>query len=451
MVYIMTSRKSRFFFQNNGFYYYIEDLEQDLQVQKEQQEGYNYYKIIGPKYDQDLESLRRYYCDFHEWADVLKEITLDRLEKPLKINLFKFYNIGLIVKGLLKQFTSKEYEGKKYNILDNYFIKSVSGKAVNVKEIKGIDKEEFIILEKPNSGGLQSFDKNFAGKEKQYYGYDFNSFYPYVLGMSRLKVPIGKPEFYNYETEDFDFSNLNYGIYKVRILCNDFNFNKKFAFNKKDWYSHIDIQTAYKNKEKYGIDLILLDDEELGFNAMIYDKTDLVEINQIFNFWYETLIELKQTYNNAMTKQMLSSAWGYLIEHEKIYVSHDEFIEKYEDKSSKMRSDELTDYKITNIEVIKNNDDFDYDYTYTLVKCDNPYKYHIGRIKPFFTAYCRKWLFDRLEREGIKDNEIVRIHTDGIILTRAHDWKHKNYNPKEETKYTGVYKWFNLNSNDLKK
>ena len=83
---------------------------------------------------------------------------------------------------------------------------------------------------------------------------------------------------------------------------------------------------------------------------------------------------------------------------------------------------------------------------YELVKTNDIYKYTYARLKPFLPAYGRSVVAKLIEKHNLND-KLIRIHTDGIILTEPYEFNEK-YKPIVEEDKCGVLTWFNLNNND---
>ena len=60
---------------------------------------------------------------------------------------------------------------------------------------------------------------------------------------------------------------------------------------------------------------------------------------------------------------------------------------------------------------------------------------NLARIKSFLTAYTRDYVGRMILKEKIHD-KIIRIHTDGIVLSEPHDFT-LDYKPIPEAKTTG--------------
>ena len=97
---------------------------------------------------------------------------------------------------------------------------------------------------------------------------------------------------------ELDYENLQYGIYKVKITCNDPNFRKLFAFSPKHHYTHYSLQYAYEQSERFNIQFELITD--CDHNALVYNT--LVESTKIFKSWFNYLITIKQKFpKNTLT------------------------------------------------------------------------------------------------------------------------------------------------------
>jgi hypothetical protein len=79
--------------------------------------------------------------------------------------------------------------------------------------------------------------------------------------------------------------------------------------NPKNWYTHYDIITA-RFLQKY-----LLPDTKINFlgEAYIYENEDLIYSNELFNKWYEIVLQMKNNTNkNSIVKSLTSRCWGDL-------------------------------------------------------------------------------------------------------------------------------------------
>ena len=126
----------------------------------------------------------------------------------------------------------------------------------------------------------------------------------------------------------------------------------------------------------------------------------------------------------------MSSLWGSLCAYNKEYIT-DADIEKYD--VSFIEDPEPSEYKI-----IGHSDNG----KHVIVKSSEAYKYKFARLKPFLTAFGRLKIMKLIRKHGLEDN-LIRIHTDGIVLNKEVDFSVlEKYYPKPEAKTTGkmIYK-----------
>jgi hypothetical protein len=232
--------------------------------------------------------------------------------------------------------------------------------------------------------------------------------------------------------ESLNFDNLQFGIYKVKITCNDPNFRKVFTYSKKNTYTHYDIQFANKYKTKFNVEIELITDAE--YNALIYD-CDLIPSSEIFGGWFKKLFELKtKCPKNFLLKRLLSSLWGSLTKMEKCYFTEEQMTENLE----------IGEYELINETNMLINGEIVT--RYETIKVSKPYKYHFGRLKPFLLAFSRNTVGNLIMQCNIIQN-VVRVQTDGIVTDDEYDFSKfgLQYYPVPEAKTSGTKIWENVN------
>ena len=122
----------------------------------------------------------------------------------------------------------------------------------------------------------------------------------------------------------------------------------------------------------------------------------------------------------------MSSLWGTLVSYNKVFLKD---LSLY-DATHKQDSED-SEYK-----VLDNKDD-----EYISVR-DNAYNHDLARMKPFLTACCRKYIIKFLLEHEINEL-VIRIHTNGIVLSKKVDFTNLDYYPKPEDKTTGLKNWHN--------
>jgi hypothetical protein len=433
----MSSKKGvRFFYQVASNVFYINDgddneLKQETVLTKDI-DNYNYFEAFS-NYECDLESLKQYRDDFNKWALELKET-----DEGMKIIYTQYFNHEHAVLHI--------FERRSKNILESL-------------QMDDVIFDEFYIYEMCNNGALMNLDNKYKnnGAVKSY-GYDHSSYHPTLLssnfhsspfkrgkkiGQSFLdndfKIPIKHGKLTTLKLDINDYNKLKYGIYRCCITCDNENFKKVFAFNKNCWYSHYDIKFACKYRKEYDITIIFT---ECDNNALIYEDEDLIYTHDIFRDWYYELSKLKKAHpKNKLLKHLFSSLWGSLIRYEREFIEGDEIYKK--DVSDK-DSEDKTEYKIVMEKYYKCDNALGCKTLYTIVKTNKPYSNNLARLKPFFTSFLRVNIGELCIKENILDN-VIRVHTDNITLSKQHDFRHLKYFPIKEDKTTGIFLWKNVN------
>ncbi len=135
-------------------------------------------------------------------------------------------------------------------------------------------------------------------KEKGVYkntvGYDFKMSYPSDMGSLDFQMPIkeGKEVFYG--ELPTNIKKLCYGIYRVKISCEDENFKMIFKLNEKHYYTSYSLGYAMtmKTRKMFDIEIELIKDNKP--NAYIYNSKDLVFGKDVFGSWYNILKNMKK-------------------------------------------------------------------------------------------------------------------------------------------------------------
>lgn len=400
-------KNTRYFYNDEGKIFSISDdfneVVEEL-IKSKDIENYKYFELFKG-YEMDLKSLIQYKEDFNKWA---KEI------RPI-VDYKKYYNHDFAVRLV--------FESKSKN---------------QVEELKldDITFKEFVFFEKCPNSGLMSFDDSFKDLEIDAHGYDFSAFYPNMLLKIKLATKQGKRK----KLKSIDLENLAYGIYRVKITTDDNRFKKVFMFSKSNYYTHYSLQFAYKYKDEFKINFELIKDDD--YNALIYDDEKLTDTTNIFSKWFNTLQDLKTKFpKNKLVKHLMSSLWGSLTSFKRKFFE-DDAIDNLD--VSELFDPDMTEYKLLEEKYYDDETKpHGYRTVYSLIKSENPYKYNLARLKPFLVSYCRAQVGELIMNENMLDN-VVRIHTDGIVLNKPYDFTHLNYHPKPEDKTTGKMKFKNV-------
>ncbi len=418
----MNNKKTiRYFYQCNDGVMFLENDDDFVQTITKQNKyltvlDYNYYEMFSD-YEMSLNGLQKFREDFKTWLIQYFE-GLD-----MKIDYFMYYDI----KGLtLCSFRDSERK--------NFF-------TLRKNEKRNSDLKEFINLEGCHNGGLIYLDPMKIEKTTKCYGSDFSSYYANLLSNEEinLQIPIKKPKFIKLDNLDFD--NLKYGIYDVQIYSDSKSFLKVFSISPENKYTHYSLKFAFEYKELFNIKIELITDVE--FNAMIYENDCVVYAKDLFKSHIDKLLKVKKKYpKNGLVKHMLRSFWGYLSEYKKKYILDDDMknysISYWNDYECK------SEYKIID-EKYYYVDGYNLKTEYIAVNGNMPYRYYLGRMKPFITSRGRDYIARLIMKENIIDN-IIRVQTDGIVLDKQHDFSNNKYYPIPEKKSTGQIKFYNVNN-----
>ncbi len=324
---------------------------------------------------ENKDDLKEEYETFIEQATLLKERTKGR------INMFKLGNIKDTALALFQ-----------------YFNQSVHPEPITEAEMKFING--------CFRGGMR-IGEQYEGKA---YKYDVVSRYPSLM-VGKYSLPIKQGKFLKITEEELkqwkDNNGKQYfkfGIYKCEVSGNIDS--KLFKLNENDYYSHIDLQTAYN----LGYD-IKLQCEECNF--LYYSPNTCVSYEKVFKDFVNLLYPIKKEDKRiTYSKSILNILWGALCEkqiHRTI---------KPDDNKEILEEDE----EIVNIEQYYNT------CLIEISKRNNYYKTNYARLSPFLTALARSKLTEFILKHNIDTDDIKWSHTDSLIITK----KLKDIKDKDE-------------------
>ena len=351
-------------------------------------------------------------------------------------------NAGLLIyKEKFNKWSSElEKNGIVYNKYYNHFSAteltfnrfSASSPALLNHSFENVSLDEFLFTEDCFNGGLIYLNPEYKNTTANSFGYDYSSFYPNILVGEELKIPTKQGK--TIKLESLNFENLKYGMYRVIITCENEQFKRIFGFSRQNTYTHFSLEFANKYKNEFGVNIELKTDCE--YNAIVYEKEDLVSSKDIFKNWFNKLYALKsKCKDNQLLKRLLSSLWGSLTKCEKYYFN-DEQDEALDDDEAGQYVRVNETYYYHEGEIITR---------YECVKKTKPYKFHYGRIKAFLLSVSRNVVGELIMDNKLLEN-VVRINTDGIVLNQEYDFSDLPYYPKPEDKTTGLIKWNNVNN-----
>lgn len=294
---------------------------------------------------------------------------------------------------------------------------------INMRKVIWDDYDEIDIIEDKwfklcYNGGLQYCKPG----TYQCHGYDFSNYYASILGDSDFQIPTKRGK--EITIDELQFSP---GFYRVKITSDNPDAKKVFNFSKHHVYYSQSLKFAYNElKERFNMKFELIIDGEP--NAYVYEWKKFVKSKSIFKYWYADIISLKkQLPKNILVKMLSSSAWGHLSKRYKKVVDQCDL------------TDEMgftDDFKFKIIDVVMHEDD---SLNYKIIDVNKPYKYNI-RLKPFITAYGRI----RTARIALENlDNVVRIHTDGIVFDKPITTDLPNFIPEKKT--TGLIQFNSVN------
>jgi len=391
-------------------------------------------------------------CYIRDDDDTNKLLTIDikELNKPenkfhsfmMNNDYYKTYEDLIKYKNDFNQFHKeinsiwlKTKSGKKYKLYYKkyhnhndavlYYFFSKNEKSF-MEEFEPITEDEFYIFERCYNAGLITLNLEYKNKPVQTYGNDYSRYYTNLL--INMKIPT-KP---GVKTTIKDLDNkLKFGIYRIKITYKNQKFTNIFNFSQEHHYTSTTLNYLMSVKDDYGLEFELLEpDETYNYNALIYDEKCLISGRDIFRDWFKSLETLRKKFpDNKLIKFLMSSLWGSLSAYNKLYLPN---TDDYD--ATFMDDPEPSEYKILGM-----TDEGEF----KVVKPNNAYKYALARLKPFLSAYGRLKIMKLLKEHNLEDN-VIRIHTDGIVLNKFVDFSKLDieYYPKPEAKTTGlmVYK-----------
>lgn len=367
---------------------------------KEYRQIKKHYKLFAG-YEASDEGLKAYYKDFKVWNQ----------------ELINWYNVH---KSHLTWFYFKD--SNDLNIIETFYnySKRVYDFKSNTYDI--ITYRESSYFEKCNNGGLMYCEPGTHFS----YGYDYNSFFPRLLGQSKFKLQIPLNKGKEYKLTSLDYNNIKFGFYNVKIECD----NKAFFFNysKDNMYTHYSLLDAIKYQQRFNIKIELVNNSK--YNAYLYEDSDLIYTHQIFGSWFNELNAFKQKHpKNKLIKQLMSSLWGSLSKKNITYVKEEDM----GDYDYGFTEQDGREYIWTSC-----NNNLQNEY-YTLIKREQPYKYNI-RLKPFLLSYCRSVMTDIAYKNHPED--IIRIMVDNICFNNDVPFNVEDMHP--EDKSTGLINFKNV-------
>jgi hypothetical protein len=267
-----------------------------------------------------------------------------------------------------------------------------------------------------SSHGAIMFAQKYSGPA---YSYDFISHYLFIMQDHHMLFPIKEGQFLILTQSEFEKKKfVSYGIYRCKIYpSKDINKDKLFRFSKKDYYTHIDINSAIK--EGFQIEMI----EDGKPNFLFYSRDCLIKGNKLFKPYADFVFPLKQK-KIPGAKKLSTCLWGTLTQSNLIKVKHDLTKKFIIYPGNKFYTTLSMNGIMTKTTIIKNDKFFETDF---------------ARIKPFLLAKGRY----RLKEYAKPYAEYIKfMHTDSMITSKKIDIKIDDGLGK--IKYEGYAKSYNI-------
>lgn len=294
------------------------------------------------------------------------------------------------------------------------------------KDHEPINAVEYIWFEKCANSGIQYLNK--VGVTQTGLGYDFKNQYALALHSDKM-IPTkpGKEKTLDSLPKRKD---LKHGIYLVKITCDNENFRKMFAFSRHHGYLHESLAFAMKHQKRFNVKIELIVDGKP--NAYLYRTKDLVKLSTLTDRWFTEATTLRKEFpKNRLLKHLLSSAWGMLNATNKKIVNLEEMMKL--DVGVSMKH-EYTILEKHEFDPHTNKEPY-----WVVMETKKPYKHNI-RLKPWITAIARNMTAEVV----LKDvDNVIRVHTDGIIFKNEMTFDDPNLIAEEKT--TGEIFWVNNN------
>ena len=242
----------------------------------------------------------------------------------------------------------------------------------NVKYLQGCEHvtlEENKYLDGAFVGALNyaQYDKAFVDG----FGYDINSFYPYVMSKTDFKFPLS--------TGIIKTTSKKYPLEIKKLKING---THKYWRNSPDNY--------YDSYQVQLLELLKIPYEEVKAPKLCYEEP--VQSSALFSY-FDDIYELKKK-GNKHAKLILNSCWGQLSRKK-----------EYEIDGNSLRDEDIE--KV--IDYIESRNVF-------ILREEKPFKFVFGRIKTFLHSYVRLSLIRDyvlpVEKQGF---EIYQIKTDAFV------------------------------------
>ena len=345
--------------------------------------------LIGYDGKNEIPFTKQLKADIYDWKTEYILVNRNDYKLSLKENYENFIKdakeLNTLTKGHVDLFKTGNDKCTALNLFDKYTKYIPNAQHIGQIEADWINE---------SSTGAITFARVYEGPG---FYYDVKSMYPSIMKSTQV-FPIKAGEFKTI-TEAELFTNVNfftYGIYKCNILqSNDDNINKLFRFNKKRFYTHIDLTNALS----LGLTIKLIEDGTANF--LYYARDKCLAGSELFTEFVDILFALKES-KIKRAKSILNILWGALSE------KNTSTIHTTANKKDKIQFLK-PDCKIISVRPYNHNE--------TIIETANnnhQYKTGFARLKPFLIARGRALIAKTMLPYK---NNIYRCHTDGFICS----------------------------------
>lgn len=399
--------------------------------------GYDYENKTFDRVEKPYEDINSFYlASTFQDIERKKDNTVEEYEEFLKGQcvvyadcLIEWVKEIYNYKGLKKKFNyfdnsfklNKKYNNKIFyrnhatNIKTFFKMLCKKNKETIYKDYDKVYFKEYKWFKNCKNSGLQYLKGK--GEYKNTVGYDFKMSYPTDMASMDFKMPTkeGKEQYIKELPKNAKY--LSYGIYRVKIECDDPNFDMVFIKNDKNYYTHYSLQYAMSLKTRKLLNnlkiTLIIDDEP---NAYLYNSKDLVFGFEVFGNWYARLKDMKKDMpKNGIIKMLASSGWGH-INALMDFVITEERLEELANEGKQfcfIDEDNYDDYDYVIINATKKETEL-----YTLIDLKKPVYNLPLRLLPFITSFSRSKMGRLITKpNNILFDKVIRIHTDGICFS----------------------------------
>ena len=246
-------------------------------------------------YEGTKEDLIRYSIDFNRWTTDLRNYEIVGyayysyfLRKVIHyLDVTYFYNFNVMAREFFKSICEEKYDHHTQET-----------------------KTELSYSNDCYNGGLLYCSDDIKYEYTQSHAYDLNMAYGEAMASDALMIPNKEGKEYKL-VELPNLYKIPVGYYRVKIECENDDFKKLFSFSKNHTYTDRSLYQALKYQKQYDIKIEL--NQDLLYNAYLYNDNDLDKGSDIFIKWFDIVKDLKQKFpDNQIIKFIASSTHGQI-------------------------------------------------------------------------------------------------------------------------------------------